>query len=112
MCVGDIVFVLFDRKIGKGDYRLARVLKVHPSSQEEQNEDVSGLQDSSSTEHHVIRTVTVGMRHRDKREPGLPYEPRPLQELKIGVQRIAVICPYEEQQRVENVSEGQDVRES
>ena len=69
-------------------------------------------QDSSTTEHHVIRTVTVGMRHRDKREPGLPYVSRPLQELKIGVQRIAVICPYEDQQREENVSEVQEVRES
>ena len=72
----------------------------------------STSQDSFTTEHHVIRTVTVGMCHRDKREPGLPYVSRPLQELKIGVQRIAVICPYEDQQREENGSEGQEVRES
>jgi len=112
VCVGDIVLVLFDRKIGKGDYRLARVLQVHRSGQDDLNGVVSSSQDSSCAERHVIRTVTVGMRQRDKREPSLPYLPKPLQELKIGVQRIAVICPYEEQQREDNGSEGQDVRES
>ena len=79
LCVDDIVLVLYDRKVGKADYRLARILDVHPD------------------EHGTVRTVTVGMRRRDKRETGLPYQPRPLEKLKLGVQRLAVICPVEVQ---------------
>ena len=77
--VGDIVLVLYDRKVGKGIYKLGRVLDVHPDS------------------HGVTRTVTVGMRKTDKREKLLPYVPKPLVEVKLGVQRVAVICPVEEQ---------------
>ena len=77
--VDDIVLVMYDRKIGKADYRLARILDVHPD------------------EHGIVRTVTVGMRRRDKRETGMPYQPRPLERIKLGVQRLAVICPVEMQ---------------
>ena len=80
LSIGDIVLVLYARKIGKGDYRLARVLQVHPDP------------------HGVIRTVTVGMRRRDSRENALPYVHRPLEEIKLGVQRLVVVCPKEEQQ--------------
>ena len=76
--VGDIVLVLYDKKIGKADYRLGRVIKTHPDS------------------HGTVRTVTVGMRGKES-GPTLPYVPKPLQELKLGVQRIAVIYPIEEQ---------------
>ena len=51
----DIVLVLYEKKVGKGVYKLGRVLKVHP--------DV----------HGVVRTITVGMRRSDVREPTLPY---------------------------------------
>ena len=39
----------------------------------------------------------VWMRKTDKREKMLPYVPKALVEIKLGVQRIAVICPVEEQ---------------
>ena len=102
VCVGDIVLVLFDRRIEKGEYRLARVLKVHPSRQGPtfvpDQAELKGTSPAQSNSQHVVRTVTVGMRQRDKREPALPYVYKPLQELTLGVQRIAVIFPIEEQQ--------------
>ena len=86
--IGDIVMVLYDKKIGKGDYRLGRVIQVHPDS------------------HGVVRTVTVGMRGKES-GLSLPYVPRKLQEHKLGVQRIAVICPIEEQQEEISGSESE-----
>ena len=79
MQVGDVVLVLYEKKVGKGIYRLGRVLDTHPD------------------EHGVVRTVTVGMRKIDKREKLLPYVPKPLAEIRLGIQRIAVIWPVEEQ---------------
>ena len=76
---GDIVLILYDRNIGKGDYRLARVQEVYP--------DV----------HGVVRTVRVGFRRRNAREASLPYVVKPLEEMDLGVQRLAVISPIEEQ---------------
>ena len=99
--VGDIVLVLFDRKIGKGDYRLARVLRVHLDTHKPpltpHQQSLRGDSHDRAGSQSVVRTVTVGMRQRDRRETSLPYIPRPLQELTIGVQRLAVICPIEEQ---------------
>ena len=85
--VGDIVLVQYQKKLGKGEYRLARVTKVHPDH------------------NNVVRTVTVGMRRRNTREPALPYIPGPLVEMELGVQRLAVISPVEEQ---ENGDSGTD----
>ena len=45
----------------------------------------------------VVRTVTVGLKKIDKREPALPYIPKALDEVTVGVQRVCVICPVEEQ---------------
>ena len=70
--------VLYDRKLGKGHYKLGRVLRTHPDP------------------HGRVRTVTVGLRARGK-DNDLPYIPKPLDEHKLGVQRVAVICPIEEQ---------------
>ena len=75
----DIVHVLYDRKVAKGTYRLGRVLSVHA--------DV----------HGVVRTVTVGLRRQDRRETALPYAPKALEEVTLGVQRVCVILPVEEQ---------------
>ena len=75
---GDVVMVLYDRKLGKGQYKLGRVLRTHPDP------------------HGRVRTVTVGVRARGK-DNDLPYIPKPLDEHKLGVQRVAVICPIEEQ---------------
>ena len=75
----DIVLVLYSKQVGKGDYRLGRVLRVHPDS------------------HGIVRTVTVGLRGKDRSSGTLPYVPKPLDEISVGVQRVAVICPAEEQ---------------
>ena len=75
----DIVLVHYGKSVTKGDYRLARVSKVHP--------DVHGR----------VRTVTVVFRKRDTREKLLPYVGKPMEHMTIGVQRLAVIFPAEEQ---------------
>ena len=70
-------------KVGKGDFRLARVDTVHPDK------------------HGVVRTVTVKMRPRDGREKvsAAPPHLRPKAPtlLSLGVQRICMILPVEEQ---------------
>ena len=68
-----------------------------------------GLQRFIQIPHGTVRTVTVGMRGKD--DGSLSYVPRPLQELKLGVQRIAVIFPVEEQQEDEqtNASDSDSV---
>ena len=70
--------VLYDKKIGKGTYKLGRVVAVHPD------------------EHDVVRTVTVGMRGKDKGSGALTYVPKALEEHKLGVLQVAVICPVED----------------
>ena len=88
--VGDVVLVEYAKKMTKADYRLARVTAVHPDP------------------HGVVRTVTVSMRPRDSRErvsdrpPFLPN--KPLVELRLGVQRVVVILPVEEQGLEDNKS--------
>ena len=81
--IGDIVLVKYASKVTKGDFRLARVIHVHPDK------------------HGAVRTITVAMRPRDSREKIMgqpPYlAPKPLQELQLGVQRVAVIVPVENQ---------------
>ena len=75
----DIVLVLYSKQVGKGDYRLGRVLRVHPDN------------------HGIVRTVTVGLRGKERSVGTLPYVPKPLEEITLGIQRVAVICPAEEQ---------------
>ena len=84
--VKDIVLVHYDKRVGKGEYRLGRITAVRRDS------------------HGIVRTVTVSMRGKDKDKP-LPYISRPLDTLDVGVQRIAVICPVEDQ---DLVAEDQD----
>ena len=76
---GDIVLVMYSKSVGKGDYRLARVLDVYADS------------------HGVVRTVKVEFRRCIAREASLPYISRPLEEMELGVQRLVVVCPVEEQ---------------
>ena len=81
--IGDVVLVKYASKMSKGDFRLARVSDTHPDC------------------HGVIRTVTVAMRPRDSREKISKDPPhmanKPLTYLVLGVQRIVVIQPVEEQ---------------
>ena len=83
--IGDLVLVKYASKVTKGDFRLARVEEVFP--------DPEG----------IVRTVTVIMRPRDSREKVTkepPYLlPKPPVELKLGVQRLVVLFPVEEQTR-------------
>ena len=82
------MLVLYNKSVGKADYRLGRVTEVHP--------DIHGR----------VRTVTVGLRRRDKREAVLSYRPKPLDEITLGVQRIVVISPVKDQ-----VEDGNSVGE-
>ena len=69
----------YGKSFGKGEYRLGRVLQTHPDSQ------------------NVVHTVTVGVRGKDRSAKDLTYVPRALEEHCLGVQRLSVICPIEEQ---------------
>ena len=69
----------YGKSFGKGEYRLGRVLQTHPDT------------------HNVVRTVTVGVRGKDRSAKDLTYVPRALEEHCLGVQRLSVICPIEEQ---------------
>ena len=53
----DIVLVLYDKKVGKGEYRLGRILYVHGDC------------------HGIVMTVTVGLRGKDRMDAVLPYIP-------------------------------------
>ena len=56
--------------------------------------------------HGVVRTVTVGVRRSDLRERSLPYVAKPLEKMKIGIQRLAVLYPVEDQNSVDGASGG------
>ena len=77
---GDVVLLKYDSKFSEARYRLARVTEVFPDH------------------HGVVRTVEVAVR--DKR--GLHRESQDvcrttLDKMRIGVQRLVVILPMEEQ---------------
>ena len=75
--VGDVVMLYYPGNI-KDDYRLARVLEVHP--------DVRGL----------VRTVTIGYRKRNKKEKAAEYQKKPLTQEKVAVQRLCLLVPINE----------------
>ena len=76
--VGDIVLLRYDSKMSRDRYRLARVVLVHPDDCD------------------VVRTVTVHLRPRHKKEKGLPYKSKTMTEFPVAVQRLVVIVPREE----------------
>ena len=69
-----IGLLLSAAKLGPGSYRLARIQEVHP--------DARG----------VVRTVTIAFPSRRKRGHQGRQE-----EMRMGVQRLAVLLPVEEQ---------------
>ena len=75
---GDIVLILYEKKVSIGDYRLRRILSVLPDY------------------HGLVRTVVVGVRAKE-RDKSAGYVHKPLEKIQLGVQRIAVIYPVEEQ---------------
>ena len=72
LSVNDVVMMIYPGNL-KNDYRLAKVLRVHP--------DRNGL----------VRTVTVGYRKRDSREPRDVYRSKPLTEEEVSVQRLSLL---------------------
>ena len=76
--INDIVLVLYEKKVSKGTYKLGRIIDVHPDA------------------HGRVRTVTVGMRGKDASSDAT-YVPKALEKHRLGIQRIAVICPAEDQ---------------
>ena len=75
-------------------YRLGRVTKVFPDC------------------HGIVRTVTVALKPRDKRERLLPYKPKALREMTIGVQRLVVFLPVEETRVTDDKTEDTHTSES
>ena len=72
---GDVCLLKYERKVGKGDFRLCKVVEVHP--------DEKGL----------VRTVTVAFRPTSSKEKSLPYTSKELKEMKVGLNRLVLICP-------------------
>ena len=69
--------VKYEKKVGKADYRISKVDKVET--------DDKGL----------VRTAWVLMRPRDSREKSLPYRSKKLIPMKVGIQRLVLLCPGE-----------------
>ena len=76
--VGDIVLCGHEKRLGKGEYRLARVKEVLP--------DESGL----------VRSAIIEFRPRGG-PAGLPYTSKGLEERKVPVQKLVLIQPVEKQ---------------
>ena len=81
---GDVVLVKYEAKYGKPSYRLAKILVT--------KKDSDGL----------VRTVRVGMRPRDAREPNLPYKSKNLFEVEMPIQRLCLLVPVEDVPLAEN----------
>ena len=75
--VGDVCLLIYPGKI-KDKYRYCRVDEVHP--------DHNG----------VVRNVTVSLRCRNAREKVQLYRARKPMQMKVGIQRLCLICPQEE----------------
>ena len=82
MTVGDIVLCGHEKRLGKGEYRLARVKEVLP--------DESGL----------VRSAVIEFRPRGG-PPGLPYTSKGLEEQKVPVQKLVLVQPVERQIQAE-----------
>ena len=72
LSVGDVVMMYYTNNIAD-DYRLARVVELHP--------DTNGL----------VRTVTIGYRKRNKNEKARKYQKKPLTKEKVAVQRLCLL---------------------
>ena len=86
---GDIVLLQYVSKVAKPVYRYGRVLSVQPDR------------------HGVVRSVTVGTRsRRGKEEKGEEYKPRKLDRQLVPVQRLVMLLPVEEQDKLPPASES------
>ena len=83
LSIGDVVLVHHPKKLGPGEFRYGRVVDTKP--------DVQG----------IVRTVVVAMRPRDSREAVLPYKSKSLVHVVLPVQRLVLIHPAAELDKVE-----------
>ena len=77
LSVGDIVMMVYEGNLND-DYRLAKILEVHPD------------------EEGRVRTVTVGFRRRCKKEKGEQYKSKPLTMEQMAVQKLCLLVPVDE----------------
>ena len=94
LAVGDIVLMWYPGNF-KDDYRIAVVKDVHPDQQ--------GL----------VRTVTVGYRLKNKKEPRHVFRSKPLVEEKVAVQRLQLLhtADVEENVKVAGVNVDDTISE-
>ena len=74
--VGDVCLLKYDGKI-RGTYRLCRITEIYPD------------------DHGVVRTLMIAYRPK-KKETSLPYVPRTLDTMVVGVQRLVLIQAEED----------------
>ena len=84
--VGDICILKYSNKI-EDKFRYCKVIETHP--------DQEGN----------VRNVTISLRKRDSREKLLPYKFKTPMKMKVGIQRLVLICPVED---IENNVKQQD----
>ena len=88
LSVGDICLLGWEAKLGKGHYKLCRVVATQ------------------SDERGLVRTVEVEHRPKNKTEPGLPYNSKKLIKSTFAVQRLILVA------RADEISAGPSAEES
>ena len=76
--INDICLVKYENKVTRADYRLCKVVETEKD------------------EKDLVRTVRVAMRPKNAKEKVLPYKSKDLVGLKVGVQRLVMVCPAED----------------
>ena len=76
--VGDVCLIKYDQKVGKGDFRLCRVVET------------------KSDDKGLVRTVSVVMRPKYSQDKSLPYVSKDLTKLRVGINRLVLICPAQD----------------
>ena len=89
----DIVLIKNNSKYDGAKFRLGRVLGVH------------------SDIHGVVRAVTGGLRDRRGRKVKWNHCGGTLAEMAVGVQRLVVVPPAEEQEDPADVQHGAQIEE-
>ena len=77
--IGDITLLRYDSKYGLDSWRLVRVTRI------------------KTKEDGLVRTVEVKMRPCHVADAGKPYRVKQPMSIEVGVQRLAVLLPLEEQ---------------
>ena len=75
---GDIVLIMFDRRLGAKEYRYGRVLEAKVDSDGR------------------VRSCDVGVLPRDKRRNPLPYVNKGLLTMTVPIQRLCMVTPVEQ----------------